>query len=134
MPATCVVDQLFGNTEYQLAVRYEDSCGNQSPLSATAVRTPAQAFTQVDGFCVVATAAYGANWRPRVYALRLFRDRYLLGNGLGRGFAALYYGTGPMLARILADSEFGRSLVRAVLAPVADVAGLAIAPHLRSER
>jgi len=128
-PVTCLVDQLFGNTEYQVAVRYEDTCGNQSPLVAASVQTPAQEFSIVDGFCVVATAAYGAPWAPRVYALRLFRDQYLLSNPLGRGFVALYYEHGPLLARAIADSPWGRSAVRAILGPIADLALVTTRAH-----
>ncbi len=121
---SCEVSGLFGNTAYQFAVRYEDTCGNRSALAGSKAQTPAQEFAQVDGFCVVATAAYGANWVPEVKALRLVRDVFMMPNGLGRAFVASYYSYGPLLARAISTRPWARGAVRATLQPIANLARL----------
>lgn len=123
--AYCDVTELFGNYDYQVGVAYEDECGNVSRISAGDVRTPAQEFAQVDGFCFVATAAWGANWARRVQALRWFRDLYLRSNGMGIVFVAFYYSASPPLARAIADIPLARAIARIVLEPVTNIAALA---------
>lgn len=121
-PAWCDVTELFGNYDYEIGVSYEDECGNQSAIAADGVRTPAQQFAQVDGFCFVATAAYGAPWAERVRALRWFRDAYLKTNPMGRAFVAFYYSASPPLARAIADQPLARASARALLGPITDLA------------
>lgn len=125
-PAWCDVTELFGNYDYQIGVSYEDECGNGSPVAADAIRTPAQQFAQVDGFCFVATAAYGAPWADRVRALRWFRDAYLKTNPMGRAFVAFYYSASPPLARAIADEPLARASARALLGPITDLARVAV--------
>ncbi|MEX1366788.1 MAG: CFI-box-CTERM domain-containing protein [Nannocystaceae bacterium] len=123
--AWCDVTELFGNYDYQVGLAYEDECGNVSNVVADAVRTPAQEFAQVDGFCFVATAAWGAPWADRVQALRWFRDRYLESNSMGRAFVKFYYYASPPLARSIATHPVLRASARVVLGPVSDIARLA---------
>lgn len=127
-PAWCDVTELFGNFDYQVGIAYEDVCGNKSGITADAVRTPAQQFAQVEGFCFVATAAYGAPWTDRVRALRWFRDAYLRPNPLGRAFVAFYYAASPPLARAIAEEPLLRASARVVLGPLADVARVTVGP------
>jgi hypothetical protein len=124
--AWCDVTELFGNYDYQIGITYEDECGNESPIAADEVRTPAQEFAQVDGFCFVATAAYGAPWTERVRALRWFRDAYLKTNPMGRAFVAFYYSASPPLADAIAKDPLARASARAVLGPIADLARVAV--------
>jgi hypothetical protein len=119
------VDQLWGNYSYQLGVTYQDRCANVSPVVAAAITTPPQKFQQVEGFCFLATAAFGANWAPQVQALRHLRDAYLKTSPLGRDLVRFYYTYSPPLARVAAEQPLLRGMVRVVVAPVADLAGLA---------
>jgi hypothetical protein len=125
-PAWCDVTELFGNYDYQIGITYEDECGNESTLAAAQVRTPAQQFAQVDGFCFVATAAYGAPWTDRVRALRWFRDAYLKTNPMGRAFVAFYYSASPPLAHAIAEEPLARASARALLGPFTDLARVAV--------
>jgi hypothetical protein len=127
-PAFCDMTELFGNYDYQIGITWQDECGNKSALSAASVRTPAQEFAQVDSFCFVATAAYGAAWTDRVRALRWFRDAYLKTNPMGRAFVAFYYANSPPLARAIADNPLARASARSVLGPLADIARASVGP------
>lgn len=121
-PAWCDVNELFGNYDYQVGLAYEDDCGNRSGIAASEVRTPAQEFAQVDGFCFVATAAWGAPWASRVQALRWFRDLYLESNPMGEAFVAFYYYGSPPLARSIAKHPLLRAVARVFLGPLANIA------------
>jgi hypothetical protein len=118
----CELSELFGNYEYQVAMRYADSCNNESPLVADAVKTPAQEFATVEGACFVATAAWGAAWEDRVAGLRSFRDRALRPSTVGAALVAFYRAHGPLFARAIAPRPWARAAARRVLAPVSDVA------------
>jgi len=123
----CELDELFGSTNYQVGVRYEDRCANASDVSAMAITTPQQEFAVVEGFCFVATAAYGAPWENKVQALRWVRDRYLERSPLGQSVVDFYYYASPPAARLIARSEIARSMARQALEPVAALAELATA-------
>ncbi len=121
-PMWCDLDELFGKYTYQIGLRYEDGCSNKSALVASEVETPAQKFQTVDGFCVIATAAYGGAWTDQVQALRWFRDLYLRRSGFGTAWIEFYYANGPSLAQLIARRPWARALTRAVLSPVAELA------------
>lgn len=125
----CEVDELFGATNYQIGVRYEDSCANASGLVADAITTPQQEFAVVDGLCFVATAAYGAAWEEEVASLRHFRDFYLKPSAVGTSMVAFYYTVGPSVARLIQDVPVARSAARIVLKPIADTAKLLTIAH-----
>jgi hypothetical protein len=125
VPTWCEVDQLFGNFEYQIGLRYEDICSNKSALAAAATMTPAQEFATVEGVCFVATAAWGAAWTDRVAALRHFRDRAMRTSAVGSAFVQFYYANSPMLARAIAPRPWARALARSALEPVVDMAVVA---------
>jgi hypothetical protein len=73
----------------------------------------------VSGFgCFIATAAYGSPLEPHVVVLRAFRDRYLRRSGLGRAFIRFYYRHSPPVAAVVAQHEWLRFLVRAMLTPL----------------
>lgn len=120
--AVVEVDQLWGNFTYQLGVTIDDRCDNRSPVVADEIQTPAQKFSQIESFCFVATAAYGAPWTFEVKALRWIRDAYLRQSSFGSAFVAFYYHHGPTLAKMIASAPAARSAVRFVLQPVADTA------------
>ncbi len=69
-------------------------------------------------WCFIATAAYGSYLDPHVAALRAFRDDYLLTNGPGRVFVALYYRFSPSTARLIAARPALRAAARFVLTPI----------------
>lgn len=124
--AVCEIRGLFGNHTYQVGARYEDACGNASDIAAGEITTPAQEFAQVDGFCFVATAAYGAPWAERVTALRTFRDVALKPSAIGLSFVALYMSYGPQMAAVIDDVPYARVLARAGLLPLTEAARLLI--------
>ncbi|MCX7992003.1 MAG: hypothetical protein N2999_08280, partial [Proteobacteria bacterium] len=68
--------------------------------------------------CFIATAAYGSYLDPNVKILRDFRDRYLLTNHFGRKFVEFYYKHSPELAKIIAENEFLKIIVRIILTPI----------------
>ena len=123
--STVTVEQLWGNYTYQFGVRYEDKCANKSELATASAKTPAQEFQQVEGFCFLATAAYGASWQSEVSTLRWFRDLVLRSNPMGSELVRFYYTYSPPLADVIEEQPVLRSMVRAVVQPVADVSRLA---------
>jgi hypothetical protein len=75
------------------------------------------------GGCFVATAAYGGHAHPDVVALRRLRDEILVKHRAGRVFARTYRIVGPRLARFVVCDGRSGGAARAVLAPVARLAG-----------
>ena len=123
-PGVLDVEQLWGNYTYQIGVTYQDKCGNKSGLTSAEITTEAQKFQQVEGFCFLATAAYGAAWVGQVQALRWFRDAYLKTSPVGRDMVRFYYTYSPPLARVIHHQPVLRGMVRVVVQPLADMARL----------
>ena len=121
------VDQLWGDYTYQFGVVYEDHCTNRSELVTASFTTEPQKFQQVESFCFVATAAYGAAWAGPVQALRDFRDAFLKTSATGLDLVRFYYAYSPPLARVIATEPLLRGMARVVLQPVADAARVATA-------
>jgi len=78
------------------------------------------------GGCFIATAAYGSLMEPHVRILRDFRDRFLLGNMVGKGFVRLYYTYSPPIADFIAKHDSLRAMVRISLFPVVGVSWIAL--------
>ena len=70
------------------------------------------------GGCFIATAAYGSYMEPHVKILRDFRDRFLLGNRIGKAFVNFYYKYSPPIADYIAKHDSMRTAVRLSLFPV----------------
>lgn len=68
--------------------------------------------------CFIATAAYGSPLDPHLDSLRGFRDRFLLTNAVGRHLVSFYYRYSPPIANFIADRDWLRALVRAILTPI----------------
>lgn len=117
-----LVDSLWGNYTYTFAVAYEDRCGKGSSIKKIELTTPKQEYQQLESFCFVATAAYGASWVDKVWALRRFRDDVLRPSTLGNDLIHFYYSYGPALAKIIDSHELLRSEARHLLAPMAKLA------------
>ena len=118
------VASLFGNYDYTFSVNYEDQCTNSGMPVLAETRTPNQEFQQIETFCFVATAAWGAHWGEEVFALRRFRDRYLKSSSLGLALVRSYYTYGPVAAALIKDAPLLRAAARASLARMAQVAEL----------
>ena len=71
-----------------------------------------------EGYCFIATAAYGSYFEPQVKVLRDFRDQWLLTNMAGRWFVDQYYTYSPPLADFIRERDSLRALVRAALTPL----------------
>lgn len=71
--------------------------------------------------CFIATAAFGSLAERHVRILRVFRDRVLLENGIGRIFVKYYYRYSPPVAQVVGNSPLLRRCVRGVLSPITAV-------------
>ncbi len=72
------------------------------------------------GRCYLATLTFGSG--PETAALRMFRDRVLRPNAMGRWLIWLYYRTAPAICAILARYRWLQPIVRTALRPIAWVA------------
>ncbi|MBW2718395.1 MAG: hypothetical protein JRD94_07510 [Deltaproteobacteria bacterium] len=108
-------------TRYELEITATDLCqGRSDPVTAGLTTTPID-FTTVPP-CFVATAAYGSPLADEIWALRRFRDRYLMTNPTGRAFVDAYYSVGPYAADIIAEHPWMRTTTRLVLTPLVTLA------------
>jgi hypothetical protein len=73
------------------------------------------------GGCFVATAAYGSRMAEEVEVLKIFRDRYLRNNLLGRTFIHVYYAIGPKLADFVGVSPLRKQIARLLLLPLVKI-------------
>lgn len=118
--STVTVRELWGDYTYQFGVVYTDGCAQRSALASLGFTTEPQRFQTVEGFCFLATAAYGASWTAQVAALRAFRDFFLKESATGVDLIRFYYGHSPPLAAAVAREPLLGGLARVVLQPFAD--------------
>lgn len=119
-PVALTTNRLFNDSgNFTVRVRATDKIGRSAiastPITVTDVVTKS---THSDNRCFIATAAYGSPLHPRVAALRLFRDRYMLTNIPGRFFVKVYYRLSPPLANFISHHDTVRSLSRIMLHPL----------------
>jgi hypothetical protein len=115
-------------TDYAIEITVIDLCQSRSNPSTAELKTTAIDFTTVPP-CFIATAAYGTPLADEIWALRRFRDRYLMTNRAGRAFVDAYYAVGPYPAQIIAEHPWLRTTTRALLTPL-----VALARHLTTEK
>jgi hypothetical protein len=108
-------------TDYELEIAAIDVCQGQSDPVAAGLKTTPIDFTTVPP-CFVATAAYGSPLADEIWALRRFRDRYLMTNPAGRAFVDAYYAVGPYAADIIAEHPWMRTTTRVLLTPLVGLA------------
>jgi hypothetical protein len=124
-PFTLDIGQLAFDSEYHVALRPIDECGEVGPFVTAAVHTTPIHFTTVSP-CFVATATYGSPMAAEVETLRRFRDRYLMTHTPGRAFVAVYYAVGPYFADAIRDSPRLRAASRVLLEPLVALAHLLV--------
>jgi len=123
---------LENDVEYRFGVVTLDEALNPSVVSNVSCSTPQDVRSFLDdyidsggegnGFCFIATAAYGSYDHPHVRILRKFRDSFLATLPCGPGLIRAYYRVGPALAEITTQNETLRSAVRIALVPVTGLA------------
>jgi hypothetical protein len=128
-----ILDGLDNGITYYVAIETVDTKGEKSAYSDEKSGTPTQTFglgdnTDEKGGCFIATAAFGGENDPQVRSLRIFRDRALSPNRLGRFWVLRYYQASPPVARILARSPLLKSMTRSLLGPVVWAARLVTPP------
>jgi len=99
---------------YSYRVRAYNTQGNSSYSNEA---TPRWFVEGDDGKCFIATAAFGSPLGRHVQVLRDFRDRYLLGNSIGKTLVSLYYRFGPFMADIIVKNGALRAAARVCLYP-----------------
>ena len=83
-----------------------------------------------DGWCFIATAAYGSYMDGHVSVLRQFRDSYMMTNPTGRGLVYVYYSVSPPLAQFIDDNPSLKPIVRAGLWPAVALSTVAVSTTL----
>jgi hypothetical protein len=118
-----IVDTAFDahETEYELEIMATDLCQEQSEPVAALLKTTSIDFSTVPP-CFIATAAYGSPMADEIWALRRFRDQYLMTNPAGRAFVHAYYSVGPYAADIIAAQPWMRTTTRLLLTPLVSLA------------
>ncbi len=120
------ISNLKPGTQYVVAVRALDPCGQVSPIATATFTTPSVKFTQLSG-CFVATAAWGSALAPEVAAMRKVRDRLRPQSTMFAVATDLYYRSGPAAAEVLRRSDTARALVRRLLGPIGAASKAAVA-------
>jgi len=83
-----------------------------------------------DGWCFIATAAYGSYMDSHVDILRQFRDSYLMTTPVGRGLVSAYYRLSPPLARFIDSHPGSKPVVRGMLWPAVALSRVAVSTTL----
>jgi hypothetical protein len=80
--------------------------------------------------CFIAAAAFGSPLARDVVVLRVFRDRFLLPNPVGRKLVAGYYRLSPPVARLIERHDALKATTRLMLRPAIIGAGFTLASPL----
>lgn len=75
------------------------------------------AEADTDSGCFIATAAYGTEMANEVRILSKFRNQYLTKSSTGESLVKMYYKVSPPIAKIIANNEFMKVIVRLQLKP-----------------
>ena len=62
--------------------------------------------------CYIATVCYGSELSDNVISLKLYRDKILKNNKMGRYFVSTYYKASPYLANYLRNKKFVNVIIR----------------------
>lgn len=117
-------------------VSVRGECAGKSTLQqphlvhSTSVQVVAAPDDGDDGWCFIATAAYGSSMDSHVDVLREFRDSYLMTNPVGRGLVTVYYKLSPPVAQLIDDHPSVKPIVRAGLWPAVALSTVAVSTTL----
>lgn len=132
------IDGLENGLTYTFLAANKDQAGNleyfSDPDSASNYILMSEAVTPVgetlsivpepvvglldDERCFIATAAFGTPQEAEVIKLRKFRDHYLIKFPWGQKFVSWYYKVSPQIAKFIAQSDWLKKMVRALLWPI----------------
>lgn len=90
-------------------------------FSVTVIEPP-----EDEGWCFIATAAYGSYMDSNVDTLRQFRDSYLMTNPVGRGLVSAYYRFSPPVAIFIDNHPGSKPVVRGMLWPAVTLSRIAV--------
>lgn len=83
-------------------------------------------WVPAEGYCFIATAAYGTPMAEEIQILRDFRDIYLLTNPVGEALVDLYYRVSPPMADFINEHPGLKPVVRAGLLPAVVMSHIAV--------
>lgn len=97
-----------------------DTTGAESQNRNCHIATPSEVAGLItDEFdCFITTATYGSPFRPKVQTFRLFRNKYLKTNSIGRFIIYTYYTYSPPIAKWIHNHPKSRTYVRMALWPL----------------
>jgi hypothetical protein len=102
-----------GYSGYMWAIITEDTTPSLEDLQGT----PFSGYGTTQGYCFVATAAYGTSMAEEIQVLRKFRDECLLTNPVGEGLVDFYYQVSPPMAEFITEHPSLKPIVRTALTP-----------------
>jgi len=129
---TYVVTDFTGDTA-RIPVRMKQLSGNigggSREVPGLLIRDEGQGAQEVQRVqdtsedCFIATAAFGSPFAERVTTMRIFRDKWLMENPLGRAFVGFYYRNSPTLAGFIQERPWARMITCILLYPITILAG-----------
>lgn len=107
---TTYLDETVGTGTYRYRVLAYKGSRYSSESDVVTITVKSSTSKQ----CFIATAIFGID-HPHTNALRLFRDKYLMTNNVGRTFVKLYYASSPHLVNYVEQRPVLRTVIKLFL-------------------